>query len=1025
MSRPSHFPTGLQSIESALATRHAYTKGKMAYVSFNGMHLLALEPKSNGTPRDPQYNPLRASESSNDHPYAAFVLRAPSRDDRHMQRLLIATNNIPHVRKVDEQGRQTFTFEIGTMKRWRKLEEILRRMGDSALKVIAITNIAEPQSPSSFRYYDTFDSYERLRRHVLAARRAFDLYIAWVVYVTAVCSDVGHIQRTYNKSAISWPKWCLDVVKDEDEIKADWLHNFLFSQAFDFNSERVGVFISPHTCSFLHEITSFLCARIPFTVMWALGIDNDGIWFPPRLSNEVKFALRHTSDVWGPDMDWSQATRNAGAVSNSFRSNTAIPPNVYHWLDFFSEREVATSLTFVKRLNDSEYLRRRYNATVLTKYKKGTSVYLWEPFSGNPPLWRRRKIEGELKNDKWDEHEPHERVYCEFRDEWDLCKPMTEGMPPPPERTFRPPCELDSESIVKPVPDQALRPYLIHPLWLKRHPVHVQPKHVQRTPDHEYPSHPLQPMSTSLPRHHSPLPARPHLVSSRVGPLRHNDSYLLSSSRMGDSPPQPGHSLQHGQRPSYLNIYHSQRQPLFDSGHPPRKKTCLSSPQPECMSHVESHPTPTAPSPTTGPTLETPPPTLAARKRKRAISDADSDGVVSLDENFSDEDSLDEDYCKDPECSQLRAIEGGEMSAVIPSQNAPFGAVMPEPPSMTTTTDAIQFEPFLEYMYFRYSFTYPPQGLAYASFGGWKGSLSDAGLHMLRGKLLDQETALGTPDELRRHLFHFVVSLSTNGSPPSSLWDLSPQNDSRLVRSDAKVKVEIVDAVEFEGKLGTLYRLHAGQERSNWTLYVRDAMVAIECLRRGFVTTRDIVVFFLRRGTPFTMGFESVGLNAHPRTIRLASARTADFAPTPEIFIEWENATRAFMRTSRSRLVWKLGGLYWRLALYLLGSTASSLNLLDAPPDSANHKVTPMMYEETLTDEEMDLIMGKYDQPSRASPFLDFTSELSDFGMKQIRVWEIQIQRLRHSGLTPKSREAPSWMLAVGLRQAKDGSVIV
>ncbi len=149
--------------------------------------------------------------------------------------------------------------------------------------------------------------------------------------------------------------------------------------------------------------------------------------------------------------------------------------------------------------------------------------------------------------------------------------------------------------------------------------------------------------------------------------------------------------------------------------------------------------------------------------------------------------------------------------------------------------------------------------------------------------------------------------------------------------------------------------------QEQWSLYVLDPTIAVECLRREFLTTRDIVVFFLRRGTPFTLAFEAKHpvAPAAPPTHPLL-VRPFDFQLTPELYVEWENAAREFMQSSRSRLVWKLGGLFWRLALYLVGTTLPALNLLDATPGVVTQYVTSATYEETLTEEEMDVILGNY-----------------------------------------------------------------
>ncbi|KLO05600.1 hypothetical protein SCHPADRAFT_719738 [Schizopora paradoxa] len=138
------------------------------------------------------------------------------------------------------------------------------------------------------------------------------------------------------------------------------------------------------------------------------------------------------------------------------------------------------------------------------------------------------------------------------------------------------------------------------------------------------------------------------------------------------------------------------------------------------------------------------------------------------------------------------------------------------------------YDPFLEYMYFRFGFTYPPEGPSYPNLGKWKGDISKAKLSALRKEMLDEYTALEAPAELRRHLFHFVKFLGYNGNPPASLWDLNPKNDRHLVSSRAMAMVEMVDLGKTGDTKGTrrIYRLLAGRSLTKWALYPPFSFVA-------------------------------------------------------------------------------------------------------------------------------------------------------------------------------------------------------
>ncbi len=66
------------------------------------------------------------------------------------------------------------------------------------------------------------------------------------------------------------------------------------------------------------------------------------------------------------------------------------------------------------------------------------------------------------------------------------------------------------------------------------------------------------------------------------------------------------------------------------------------------------------------------------------------------------------------------------------------------------------------------------------------------------------------------------------------------------------------------------------------------------------------------------------------------------------------------MKSQRSRAVWRLGGLYWRLGLYFSRSLDNALTSLDGPPNMLTHAITRTSYEDGLTDDEIDLLIGKY-----------------------------------------------------------------
>lgn len=160
-------------------------------------------------------------------------------------------------------------------------------------------------------------------------------------------------------------------------------------------------------------------------------------------------------------------------------------------------------------------------------------------------------------------------------------------------------------------------------------------------------------------------------------------------------------------------------------------------------------------------------------------------------------------------------------------------------------------------------------------------------------------------------------------------------------------------------KEGPIFHLWVGQKHEEWMLYVRDPSIAVECLRRRFLSTRDIVTFFVGRGSPFILAFES-NRPCTPALTRLLPLRPSDFTASTELYNSWEKDARAFMLTSKSRPVWKFGGLLWRLALFLVGSEDLALVSLDEPPSLVTCDVTQTAYEETLNDCDIELMIGMY-----------------------------------------------------------------
>ncbi len=116
---------------------------------------------------------------------------------------------------------------------------------------------------------------------------------------------------------------------------------------------------------------------------------------------------------------------------------------------------------------------------------KGAVVYLWKPYKEDCTRWERVKIEYQEKIDEWDKHAAHERVFDEYSKQWDLCKPMAEGLPPPVQKCRPLPSESEEDDEVvridkSKVDDVVLRPYLRNCLWLERYSPPTKVEHFER-----------------------------------------------------------------------------------------------------------------------------------------------------------------------------------------------------------------------------------------------------------------------------------------------------------------------------------------------------------------------------------------------------------------------------------------------------------------------------------------------------------------------------------------------------------------
>ncbi len=115
-----------------------------------------------------------------------------------------------------------------------------------------------------------------------------------------------------------------------------------------------------------------------------------------------------------------------------------------------------------------------------------------------------------------------------------------------------------------------------------------------------------------------------------------------------------------------------------------------------------------------------------------------------------------------------------------------------------------------------------------------------------------------------------------------------------------------------------LYRLQVGRTLDEWDLFVSDASVAVECLRRTFTSTGDVAAMLLRKGMQFYSGkkLEPGVIQAPTVTTQVHDLgwKPTGYKPDLGDLVVWESKCRLFMKGPRAAAAFKQGMLYWRLA---------------------------------------------------------------------------------------------------------------
>jgi hypothetical protein len=207
----------------------------------------------------------------------------------------------------------------------------------------------------------------------------------------------------------------------------------------------------------------------------------------------------------------------------------------------------------------------------------------------------------------------------------------------------------------------------------------------------------------------------------------------------------------------------------------------------------------------------------------------------------------------------------------------------------------------------------------------------------------------------------------------ASLWDLTIDSVAPLI-DHRNHRFRLIVRPTSTSDSSAIYFIEAKNSTSNdvnWQLVLKDAATVLECFRQEDATSiRDIALFLLQHGTPFGTCIQKSQIQSRllqPSMPRLLGWRPAGHRPAISEYNFYEDLRRAFFDHPRSRAARLKGGILWRLALEGGGGIVDD-HVLDGPSDEvlacgtciASHNSPESLWDDDLTEAEMDLICGVY-----------------------------------------------------------------
>jgi hypothetical protein len=209
--------------------------------------------------------------------------------------------------------------------------------------------------------------------------------------------------------------------------------------------------------------------------------------------------------------------------------------------------------------------------------------------------------------------------------------------------------------------------------------------------------------------------------------------------------------------------------------------------------------------------------------------------------------------------------------------------------------------------------------------------------------------------------------------PLSGFWDLGPHSPRRLPLPtpsteqslSAFIKVRPLRCSKTRRVVYFLKMVESSDVRFH--VVVNHAATAIECYRRGWRTSLEVLRHLTEVGKPFGTFVPRLQEFTGPaitRACRVLGWRRNGYVFRPEDFAEYEDLRLTFLETQpHARAGGQEGGIVWRLTVDDIGLAA----VLRGPSPSAhatgNIFTAPNGAEfvnDRLTEEEMDMLCGKY-----------------------------------------------------------------